>query len=87
MFYWALIGRAILSFFPMDYNSPAIKIYQVLVQVTEIICAPARALMDRLGLNTGPFDFSLIVAFILLRIIYRILTFIIIGGWSTIGIL
>ncbi len=86
-FYWALIGRCILSFIQADYDSPITKIYQFLVKVTEGICAPCRELLYKLGVRTGPFDFSVIIAFILLRIVYRLLVGIILGSWGAVGLL
>ncbi len=86
-FYWALIGRCVLSFMQADYDSPITKIYQFLVKVTEVICVPCRELLYRLGVRTGPFDFSVLIAFFLLRIVYRILVGIVMGSWAPIGLL
>ncbi len=86
-FYWTLIGRALLSFVHADYDSPITKIYRALVQITEVIVSPCRELLYRLGVRTGPFDFSILVAFILLRIVYRIVATILIGGWGHLALL
>lgn len=87
LFYWALIARALLSFVHADYDSPITKIYRALVQITEVIVSPCRELLYRLGVRTGPFDFSILVAFILLRIVYRIVATILIGGWGHLALL
>ena len=87
LFYWALIGRAIMSFMQADYDSPITKIYQFLVQVTEIIVSPCRELLYKLGVRTGPFDFSVLVAFIVLRIVYRLIATILIGSWGHLALL
>lgn len=87
LFYWTLIGRALLSFVHADYDSPITKIYRALVQITEVIVSPCRELLYRLGVRTGPFDFSILVAFILLRIVYRIVATILIGGWGHLALL
>ena len=87
LFYWALIARALMSFMHADYDSPITRIYQFLVQLTEIIVSPCRELLYRLGVRTGPFDFSILVAFILLRIVYRIIATILIGSWAHLALL
>ena len=86
-FYWALIGRALLSFMHADYDSPITKIYRALVQITEGIVSPCRELLYRLGVRTGPFDFSILVAFIALRIVYRLIATILLGGWGHLALL
>ncbi len=54
--------RAILSFFPVDPRNPLVEI---LVQVTEPILAPIRAIMPRLGM----LDLSPMIAILLLQAI------------------
>ena len=64
---FAIIGRALLSWIPnLDYRNPAVEF---LVTVTEPILAPIRAIMPRLGM----FDFTPMIAIILLQVIGRIL--------------
>lgn len=67
----SLVARALLSWFVRDYSSPVARIYQVFVTITEPIVEPCRKLMSRF--NTGMFDFSLIVAFLLIGIVQEIL--------------
>ncbi|MGN0734021.1 MAG: YggT family protein [Emergencia sp.] len=69
----ALCIRAILSWFARDPYSPAGKAYAVMVRLTEPVVSPCRALLYRLGANTGMLDFSLLLAFIMVRIVARLL--------------
>ncbi|GFN36336.1 YggT family protein [Tepidimicrobium xylanilyticum] len=58
--------RIIFSFLRIDpYN----QIGKIIYDLTEPILAPARELIYRLGINTGMFDFSPIVAILILRTI------------------
>ncbi|NLW39754.1 MAG: YggT family protein [Tissierellia bacterium] len=59
--------RILLSFLRIGpYNNP---IGRIVYELTEPILGPARELIYRLGINTGIFDFSPIVAILILRII------------------
>lgn len=77
LIYIAILGRIILSFIiPMLGTSPnplLVQIYQGLGQITEPILGPIRVLLSRTLLRVVPalsmFDFSPIVAIILLQII------------------
>jgi YggT family protein len=79
--YFAILGRIILSFvIPMLGASPnpiLIQIYQGLGQITEPILGPIRVLLSRTLLRVVPalsmFDFSPIVAIILLQVIHSYL--------------
>lgn len=62
--------RIILSFLNIGPHNP---IGRVIYELTEPILGPARELIYKLGINTGMFDFSPIVAILILRIISRIL--------------
>jgi uncharacterized protein YggT (Ycf19 family) len=68
---WALIGRAILSWFANPYTanrmSSLVKIYSILVQVTEPLIRPSRRLLARF--NTGPVDLSLFVTVLFIVVI------------------
>ena len=64
---FAIIIRAILSWFPLSSNNPfAIILYQI----TEPILAPLRRIIPRIGM----FDITPIIAIILLQIISRLLS-------------
>lgn len=65
-----ILVRVLLSFFPTLMTS---KIADFVYQLTEPVMAPCRALLDRLGLGNGMFDFSPILAFVLLDIISGII--------------
>lgn len=62
----AIIARALISWFDQGMRSP---ISQILVQVTEPIIAPIRRILPTVGM----FDFSPIVAIVLIAILQRIL--------------
>ena len=71
IFTWALIARAILSWFARDQYSTVGKIYIALIRFTEPIVAPCRKALSRL--NTGMFDFSVFMAMILVQAVARLL--------------
>jgi YggT family protein len=74
----ALLARAILSWVanPYRYNTNNIiqRLYSLLVQLTEPIVAPCRKLLSRF--NTGMFDFSVLVAMLVIMLV-RNLAFVI----------
>jgi YggT family protein len=80
---YALIGRAILSWVVNPYTSrpgsPLVQIYNLLGVITEPVVAPIRKLMSRF--NTGPMDFSIFVAMIILIFLERIVTRILYMLW------
>jgi YggT family protein len=63
---FAIIGRAISSWFDPRANNP---ISRVLVDITEPIVAPIRSFMPRMGM----IDLSPLVAIILIRVLVQIL--------------
>jgi YggT family protein len=63
----ALIGRALISWFDPRGANP---ISQFLYTLTEPIVAPIRSIMPR----TGMFDFSIMVALILILVLRQMLT-------------
>jgi len=67
---WLLIARAICSWF-IRPGSSAYRVYLALVMLTEPLVAPCRKITQRFP--TGMFDFSIIIAFILVEIIRFIL--------------
>ena len=67
----ALLARAVLSWFLMSGNKVVMKVYDVLVFITDPVVAPCQKLLSRF--NTGPVDFSLILAYFLINIIEMIL--------------
>lgn len=71
--YYLILIRAILSFFPTLQTS---KISYFIYQMTEPVLAPCRAILDKLGLGMGMFDFSPILAIILLNLMIRLLLYI-----------
>ena len=69
---WAMIIQAVLSWFVRDMHSGLATVYSFLVRITEPFVAPCRKLLYRLNINTGIFDFSLMVAFLFIEIIERV---------------
>lgn len=69
----ALVIRAILSWFAQDPYSPLGRAYMVMARITEPVVAPCRALLARLNMNTGMFDFSVLLSFFLVEIVARVL--------------
>lgn len=65
-----ILIRILFSWIRVGYGNP---IYNFFHGVTEPILGPCRMLLDRLGLRTGMFDFSPIVAVLLLQLIQRLL--------------
>jgi len=63
----AVIGRALLSWFPVDPRNPLVT---VLHQITEPILAPLRQVIPRIGM----FDITPIVAIFILYAIDRAIT-------------
>ena len=61
-----ILVRIIMSFINFNGNN---AIGRFVYELTEPILAPARALLAKLGLNTGMFDFSPVIAMIFLRMI------------------
>lgn len=64
-----LVIRAIMSWFVRDPYSPLGKIYMAIIRFTEPMVEPCRRLLDRMNLNTGMFDFSVLLAFFMIEII------------------
>jgi len=66
---FAIIGRALLSWFPMGPSNPFRPLAVILHQITEPVLAPLRRIIPMIGM----FDISPIVALFLLQFIQRIL--------------
>lgn len=65
----AILVRVFISFLGDLRNS---KFADIVFQFTEPILLPCRALLERIGLGNGMFDFSPILAYFLLRLIVLI---------------
>lgn len=68
--FWAIILRALLSFFPMRPGNPFLPLAVILHQITEPILAPLRKVIPSIGM----FDISPMVALILIQVITSVLT-------------
>ena len=67
-----LVLRAVMSWFVRDPYSTLGKIYMFIIRFTEPMVEPCRRLLDRLNLNTGMLDFSVLLAFFMIEIIATI---------------
>lgn len=67
-----LVVRAVMSWFVRDPYTGLGKAYMAVIRFTEPIVEPCRRLLDRLNLNTGMLDFSVLVAFFLIEIVANI---------------
>jgi len=65
-----IIIRIFLSVLNVNIGSP---IGRLVYELTEPILSPARNIISKLGLNTGMFDFSPLLAILLMRIFYDII--------------
>ena len=66
-----MLGRAILSWLPLEEENP---VENFLFSLTEPVIAPVRALIDRFGWFEGlPIDMSFFITFILLSVLTAIL--------------
>lgn len=61
-----ILIRIILSFLNIRGGG---VVTRFIYDMTEPVLGPARALLSKIGINTGMFDFSPIVAILILRII------------------
>ena len=66
-----LLAIALLSWFVRDQYSTLGKIYIAIIRFTEPIVAPCRRALSRL--NTGMFDFSVLLAMLLISAVSNIL--------------
>ena len=66
---WAIIGRALLSWFPVRPGNPFFPLALILHQITEPILAPLRRIIPTIG----PIDISPIVALLLLQFVQNVL--------------
>ena len=66
-----LVARALMSWFVRDQYSTLGKIYVAIIRFTEPIVAPCRKALSRL--NTGMFDFSVLLAMLLIGAVSNIL--------------
>lgn len=66
-----IVARILLSFLNIDRKGPIIRL---VYEMTEPVLGPARDLIAMLKINTGMFDFSPLLAILFLKIIYSIVT-------------
>jgi YggT family protein len=78
---WIIIADVILSWVlavqrPRWASNPIVRLVQ---EIAYQILRPFRKLLDRIGLRTGPIDFSPLVAILALQVIEMVLIRILIG--------
>jgi YggT family protein len=61
-----ILVRVLLSFFPTLRDS---RIAYFIYQLTEPIMAPCRAVLDKFGLDRGMFDFSPLLAYLVINLV------------------
>ncbi len=61
-----ILGRVIMSWVSQDYKNPIVRFFY---QTTEPILGPIRDLINKLGIGGGMFDFSPIIAIILMNFV------------------
>lgn len=67
LYFFVLLGRVVLSFFPLSPGSPVASIASVLFQLTEPVLAPVRRIIPPLGM----FDLSPLLLFFGLQLLSR----------------
>ena len=65
-----IVVRILMSFLSIDPNN---SIVRFIYELTEPVLDPARKLIAKLGINTGMFDFSPLIAIFGMRIIYSVI--------------
>lgn len=68
---FALLGRAILSWFSGAGNTQVSNFYKFLIMITEPIVSPCRSILSRF--NTGMLDFSVLLAMLLIEAVCNII--------------
>lgn len=71
---YAILIRVILSWFIRDYSNPLV---QIIFMITEPIIAPIRSLNTKLGLGGNIFDFSPLIAMLIIHFIERVIELVI----------
>jgi YggT family protein len=66
LYIYILVGRAILSFFPIGPESALAPILRILLQLTEPVLAPLRRVIPPLGM----FDLSFLVLILVLEVVH-----------------
>lgn len=69
IFVLCLIARAILSWFPISYNSAAHRANSVLVRITEPLVAPVRRILPAVRAGGIGIDLSFLVVLLVLQIL------------------
>lgn len=65
-----IVIRIFISFLNIDSNN---KIIELIYELTNPVLEPARKLINKVGINTGIFDFSPLIAIFGMRLVYSII--------------
>lgn len=68
-----LLIRTFLSFPALGGNKTVVKVYEMLVALTEPFVLPCRAILQKFNLNSGMIDWSILLSFILIRFVAQVL--------------
>ena len=69
LYFIALIGRILLSWFPISPESPLATIFSILYTITEPVLGPIRRLLPPIGMGGMGLDLSPIIVFIGLQLV------------------
>lgn len=72
VYFFVLMARLLLSWFPIQPGSPIASIHRLLYEVTEPVLAPLRGLIPPIRTGAMAFDLSPIVAIFAIRILQGI---------------
>jgi YggT family protein len=69
LYFIALIGRILLSWFPISPDSPFATIFSFLYTITEPVLGPVRRMLPPIGMGGMGLDLSPIIVFIGLQLV------------------
>lgn len=69
LFVLCLIGRAVLSWFPLRYNSGWSRLNGVLVRITEPVIAPVRRLVGPVSFGGVGIDMSFLIVLLVIELV------------------
>lgn len=73
IFIFLLLIRTFLSWMVLSGNKQTANLYEILLSLTEPIVAPCRKLLERLNMDSGMIDWSILLAFFVIRVIASVL--------------
>ncbi len=70
-YFLVLIGRVVLSWFPISPGSGLATVYSIVYALTEPVLGPVRRLMPPIGMGGMGLDLSPIIVFLLVAVLER----------------